>query len=44
LTSVEFEEPFYEPAEMADLAKASRFGGGETRFGALCCLQMIKRI
>jgi ubiquinone/menaquinone biosynthesis C-methylase UbiE len=37
------EEPFYNPAEMEELALKSVFKAGSTRFvGALCCLTLIK--
>lgn len=36
-----FDEPFYSPREMEDLAAQSAFAGGETTFvGALCCLRL----
>jgi len=39
-----FEEPFYSPREMEDLAAQSAFTGGETTFvGALCCLRLGKK-
>lgn len=35
------EEPFYDPQEMVNLARASEFTTGATRFvGALCCLEL----
>lgn len=38
-----FEEPFYTSGEFEELAAASLFGAGRTRFtGMLCCLMMLK--
>jgi ubiquinone/menaquinone biosynthesis C-methylase UbiE len=38
-----FEEPFYSPADLLALARATRFERGETRFvGVLCCLVLRK--
>ena len=38
-----FEEPFYAPEDMEQLAASTRFGRGQTRFvGVLCCLILRK--